>query len=78
MWNLNLKFKEEIEKDHSTNTDDELDKAINKFLSKINNNLENFSYNKIIANMHETYSILIKLINKNYKKTTLCKNYQNF
>ena len=28
--------------------------------------------------MHETYSILIKLINKNYKKTTLCKNYQNF
>ena len=78
LWNLNLKFKEEIEKDHSTNTDDELDKAINKFLSKINNNLENFSYNKIIANMHETYSILIKLINKNYKKITLCKNYQNF
>ena len=69
MWNLNLKFKEEIEKDHSTNTDDELDKAI--FLSKINNNLENFSYNKIIANMYETYSILIKLINKNYKKITL-------
>ena len=30
------------------------------FLKKITENLENFSYNKIIANLHEMYSFLIK------------------
>ena len=33
-----------------------LKKYTNKFLKKITNNLENFSYNKIIANLHEMYS----------------------
>ena len=33
-------------------------KFTNKFIKKITENLENFSYNKIIANFHEMYSFL--------------------
>ena len=51
-------------------------KYTNKFLKKVTENLENFSYNKIIANLHEMHSHLSKIINKNYKKKTLTENYQ--
>ena len=37
-----------------------LTKYTNKFIKKITENLENFSYNKIIANLHEMYSFLNK------------------
>ena len=38
-------------------------------------NLNNFQYNIIIANMHEMYSFLIKNLDKTYKKETLLENY---
>ena len=66
---------EEINKNHMTNTDEEISKYTNNFLKKITNNLENFSYNKIIANLHEVYSFLIKQLNKRYTKGTLIENY---
>ena len=56
--------------------DNEIDKYTNLFIKKITNNLENFSYNKIIANLHEMYSFLFKQINAKYKKDTLIKNYE--
>ena len=65
---LNRKIIEEIGKDHSENADYELIKFTNKFIKKISNNLENFSYNIIVANLHEMYSFLIKEISKGYKK----------
>ena len=43
-----------------------LEKITNKFLKKVTKNVENFSYNKIIANFHEMYSFLNKEIKKNY------------
>ena len=43
-------------------TDEEINKRTNKFLKDVTNNLENFSYNKIIANFHEIYSFLSKQI----------------
>ena len=76
LWNLNLKFLDEIKKDHEKDTDKELEKYTNKFLKKITDNLENFSYNKIIANLHELYSFLNKQINQKYSKETLIKNYE--
>ncbi|MEL0246918.1 MAG: leucine--tRNA ligase [Alphaproteobacteria bacterium] len=76
LWNLNEKMMEEINKNHKEDTDEELIKYTNKFLKKITENLENFSYNKIVANLHEMYSQLTKLINKSYKKETLKENYQ--
>ena len=76
LWNLNLKISQEINKNHKKDTDNEIDKYTNKFLKNIKNNLENFSYNKIIANFHEIYSFLNNQINKNYTKETLIKNYK--
>ena len=76
LWNLNSKMLLEIEKNHNTDADDKLNKYTNKFLKQVSDNLENFSYNKIIANLHEMYSFYIKEINKNLKKSTLLENYE--
>jgi leucyl-tRNA synthetase len=76
LWTLHAKIIEEIGKDHSKNSDDEIIKFTNKFIKKISNNLENFSYNIIVANLHEMYSFLIKEISKGYKKTTIIDNYK--
>ena len=76
LWNLNLKITENINKDCNKDADEEIKKFTNKFLKRITENLENFSYNKLIANLHEMYSFLIKQIHKDYKKETLYKNYE--
>ena len=76
LWNLNLKIFEEIKKDHKIDTDKEILKNTNKFLKEITENLENFSYNKIVANLHEIYSFFMKQINKSYTKKTLIENYE--
>ncbi len=76
LWSLNLKILEECKKDHLKDTDNEIKKYTNKFLRNITKNLEDFSYNKIIANMHEMYSFLNKQLNKPYKKITLIENYE--
>jgi len=76
LWNLNLKISDQIDQNHDQDTDNEIEKYTNKFLKKVTDNLENFNYNKIIANLHEMYSFLFKQINKNYKKNTLMVNYQ--
>ncbi len=76
LWNLNLKILDECKKDHTNDTDNEIEKYTNKFLRDITKNLEDFSYNKIIANMHEMYSFLNKQLNKNYRKITLIENYE--
>ena len=76
LWNLNTKILNEIEKNHEKDSDNNFDKITNKFLKNITNNIEYFSYNKIIANLHEIYSSLNKEIEKSYKKQTLIKNYE--
>jgi leucyl-tRNA synthetase len=76
LWTLHTKIMEEINKDHLENSGDEFIKFTNKFIKKVSNNLENFSYNIIVANLHEMYSFLIKEIDKSYKKTTIIDNYK--
>jgi len=76
LWNLNLKILDEIEKNHKSDDDLEITKFTNIFIKKVTDNLNNFSYNKIIANLHEMYSFVSKHIKKNYKKNTLIENYQ--
>ena len=78
LWNLNLKILDECKKDHLKDTDNEIKKYTNKFLRDVTKNLEDFSYNKIIANMYEMYSFLNKQLNKTYKKITLIENYEKF
>jgi len=76
LWNLNLKITENINKDCNKDADEEIKKFTNKFLKRITENLENFSYNKLIANLHEMYSFLFKQLDKDYKKNTLYENYE--
>ena len=76
LWKLNEKIVDEINKNHGADDDDEILKYTNKYLKKVHDNLENFSYNKIIANLHEMYSFLNKQIEKTYTKNTLINNYK--
>ncbi|WP_440677533.1 leucine--tRNA ligase [Candidatus Pelagibacter sp. HIMB1587] len=76
LWNLNEKMMEQINKNYKEDTDEELTKYTNKYLKKVTKNLENFSYNKIVANLHEMYTHVAKLINNDYKQETLRENYQ--
>ncbi len=76
LWSLNSKILDEIKKNHDDDADQEIEKYTNKFLKKVTENLESFSYNKIIANLYEVYSFLNKQINSKYKKTTLINNYK--
>ena len=76
LWNLNLKIIEEIKKDHEKDHNSEITKFTNKFIERMTKNLDSFGYNKLIANMHEMYSFLIKQVEYKYKKTTLKENYE--
>ena len=76
LWVLNQKFIEEIDKNHPSNLDSDLEKVTNKFIKEITQNIENFSYNKIIANLHEVYSTLNKIILNKIEKQKLIENYK--
>ncbi|MDB2652508.1 leucine--tRNA ligase [Candidatus Pelagibacter bacterium] len=76
LWALHNKIIEKINNNENKDEDDELIRFTNKFIKKITDNLENFSYNIIIANMHEMYSFLNKEIIKVISKKTLLKNYR--
>ena len=39
-------------------------------------NLDEFGYNKLIANMHEMYSFMNKQVMKGYSNITLKKSYE--
>ena len=77
LWNLNSKFLEEMKKEHQKDDDKEIIKFTNRLIKKVTENLENFSYNKIVANLHEMYAFMFKALENNYSKKTLIKNYQN-
>ena len=76
LWSLHLKITEQINKGHLNDSSKNLVKFTNKFLKKVSDNLNNFSYNVIIANLHEMYSFLIKEINNEYTSKTIIENYK--
>ena len=76
LWNLHQKILGEMNKDNPTNLDNELEKFTNHFIKKVTQNINNFSYNKIVANLHEMYSFFIKITDSKYKKSTLVENYK--
>ena len=75
LWVLNTKVLEEINKNHKEDNSEDLKKFTHKFIKKITDSLNNFSYNVVIANLHEMQSFLIKEIEKGYKLSTLSENY---
>jgi len=75
LWVLHQIVMDEIQKNNLEDVNNELSKFTNKFIKKISTNLENFSYNIIIANLHEMYSSLTKLIKEGNKQDTIKENY---
>ena len=76
LWVLNQKIIEEINREHPQNSSNDLEKITNRFILNVQNNIETFSYNKIIANFHETYSLLNNLIKNKIDKITWTDNYK--
>ena len=76
LWNLNLKINDEINKNHEKTKNDKITKYTNQFIKKVTQNLNNFSYNIIVANLHEMYAFLSKEINSTYSKKLLLENYK--
>ena len=76
LWNLHLKFIKKIEINAKENKKNNLDKITNLFIKNVSDNLKNFAYNKIIANLHEAYNQLLSEIDNEYKSITLIENYK--
>ncbi len=77
LWTLHNKIKIKLDKNNEL-TKSEIPNQINEFVHKINNNLERFNYNVIIANIYEVYNFLSKELDKPIEKKILLKNYINF
>jgi leucyl-tRNA synthetase len=60
LWSLHKKIIDEIKKEHNEDSSDNLIKFTNKFIKKITENLENFNYNIIIANIHEMHTYMVR------------------
>ena len=78
-WLINNRIKEKIAKSTIENNQEgdlNLAKFTNQLINKMNNNLEKFNYNVIIANMHETYNFLNKILDKKINKKILTENYK--
>tara|TARA_Y100001970_G_scaffold289675_1_gene420820 strand:+ start:25 stop:930 length:906 start_codon:yes stop_codon:yes gene_type:complete len=76
LWILHSKIKTKLsDKNNLIDEDLELKKFTNQLINKITDNLENFSYNVIIASMYESYNFLIKHIDKNINTKNLFENY---
>jgi len=75
LWTLHNKIFKEIQKNNTKNIKNDLNEITNKFVYNVESNLENFRYNKIVANFHELYGILSKIKIEEYSSSNLKKNY---
>tara|TARA_B100000686_G_scaffold340285_1_gene415739 strand:- start:527 stop:1564 length:1038 start_codon:yes stop_codon:yes gene_type:complete len=76
LWTLHVNIKEKLSKKaDSKEKNDDLNIFTNQLINKVNNNLENFNYNVIVANIYETYNFLIKYVEKEINKKNLLENY---
>ncbi len=75
LWDLNHKILLEIQKNHKKNSSSNLEKITTNFILNVEKNIENFSYNKIVANFHEIYSSLKKIITLKIDKENWKENY---
>ena len=76
-WDLHSKIINMNAKNKEVKIDnDEYEIFTNQIIYKITKNLENFHYNVIIANMHEIYNYLNKIITNVNDKDRFIKNYK--
>ena len=77
-WTLHLKIKSKTQEpmsEQSKNIDESLEVFTNQIINKINISLDKFSYNVIIANLHEIYKFLQKITEKKEKQQNLLSSY---
>jgi leucyl-tRNA synthetase len=77
-WILHKKIVQKIqsaEKNKTSLFDENIEEFTNQMLNKINLSLEKFSYNVIIANLHETYNFFNKALETNKESKNLIDNY---
>ena len=77
-WLLHQSIKEKLSKETkkvSKKKELEFLQFINQLINKITKNLDNFHYNVIVANFHETYNFLINIIKEPINKKILLENY---
>ncbi len=75
LWSLNEKVIHEIEQNHEEDEGKDLIKFTNKYLKKMTDALNAFSYNILIANLHEMQNFFNKELIKKYTKKTLTENF---
>ena len=76
LWTLHNKVKIKIQNNLDLiGSEKDIENFTNQMISKITSNLENFSYNVIIANIYETYNFLNKEIEKEIDAKKLKENY---
>ena len=75
LWGLHNKIINEIQLDRSENLNNDLTKTTNEFIYNVEKNLDNFRYNKIVANFHEIYALYSKIDFQNYSSSNLKDNY---
>lgn len=66
---------DEINFNHQEIEDSDLEKQTNLFIENVQKNIENFSYNKIVANFYEIYSLLNKIVKVKINKEKWIENF---
>jgi leucyl-tRNA synthetase len=76
-WMLHEKIKSQTQKEEEATDsfNESLEEFTNQIINKININLDKFSYNVIIANLHEVYNFFYKLTEDKKINNNLLKNY---
>ena len=78
-WDLNYRIININSENKENKVDDnEYEIFTNQIIDKITKNLENFHYNVIIANMHEIYNYLNKIVQKLMIRKDLLKIIKRF
>jgi leucyl-tRNA synthetase len=77
-WLLHKSIKNKVSTESNVTTKDnelEIHQFVNQLINKITKNLENFHYNVIVANFHESYHFLNNMIKKPIGNKILLENY---
>ena len=77
-WSLHKKIMQKLQlsqKDNTSLFNETIEEFTNQMLNKINISLNKFSYNVIVANLHEIYNFFNKKLNTDLKSKNLIDNY---
>ena len=77
LWLLHKKILSKNDPKNNYESGKDLEIFTNQMIEKITNNLENFHYNVIIANLHEIYRFYKKKVEEPIKKEFFLLNYKN-